>query len=86
MAIRAPNSRYNALPGGTRPAVLGLAKVLFLGASQVSLAGAAPLNSWLHGGDEDLPRDPESGDFWLYMTVAMVLVLSGGAFAGLTIA
>lgn len=86
MTVRAHNSKYNASPAVARPAALGLAKMLFLGASQISLAGAVPLKSWLRGGDEDLPKSPEDPDLWLYLTVAMVLVLSGGAFAGLTIA
>lgn len=85
MTIRSHNSRYNVSPGGTRPAVVGLAKVLFLAASQMSLAGAAPLTSWIKG-HEDLPKSPDDPDLWLYLTVAMVLVISGGAFAGLTIA
>jgi metal transporter CNNM len=85
MTIRAHNAKYNVSPAGTRPAVLGLAKVIFLSASQISLAGAAPLNSWING-HGDLPKSPEDPDLWLYLTVAMVLVLCGGAFAGLTIA
>lgn len=85
MTIRPYNTRYNVAAGGTRPAVVGLAKVLFLAASQLSLAGAAPLTSWIKG-HEDLPKSPDDPDLWLYLTVAMILVLSGGAFAGLTIA
>ncbi|KFX87654.1 hypothetical protein V495_03151 [Pseudogymnoascus sp. VKM F-4514 (FW-929)] len=85
MTIRPHNTRYNVAAGGTRPAVVGLAKVLFLAASQLSLAGAAPLTSWIKG-HEDLPKSPDDPDLWLYLTVAMILVVSGGAFAGLTIA
>ena len=76
--------------GGTRPAAVGLAKVLFLAASQISAVAAAPLREYLgvtgHGGGDDLPKDPKDASLWIYLTVAMVLVLSGGAFAGLTIA
>lgn len=75
--------------GGTRPAALGLAKVLFLAASQLSVVAGAPLREYItagHGGGEDLPKDPKDASLWIYLTVAMVLVLSGGAFAGLTIA
>ncbi|OBT77530.1 hypothetical protein VF21_04571 [Pseudogymnoascus sp. 05NY08] len=85
MTIRPHNPRYNVSPGGTRPAVVGLAKVLFLAASQMSGAVAAPLTSWIKG-HEDLPKSPEDPDLWLYLTVAFILVISGGAFAGLTIA
>jgi metal transporter CNNM len=85
--IRARNFAYHGSAArGTRPAALGLAKVLFLGASQISLAGAAPLKGWLHGGREDLPEDPSDPSLWIYLTVATILVLAGGAFAGLTIA
>ncbi|KFY39822.1 hypothetical protein V494_03813 [Pseudogymnoascus sp. VKM F-4513 (FW-928)] len=84
--VRPHNPRYNVSPGGARStAVVGLAKVLFLAASQISLAGAAPLTSWIKGHD-DLPKSPDDPDLWLYLTVAMILVVSGGAFAGLTIA
>lgn len=65
-----------------RPAVLGLAKLLFL-----PLASAAPLlHARTHGGDEELPKDPSDPDLYVYLGVAVALVLLGGAFAGLTIA
>ncbi|ELR05693.1 hypothetical protein VC83_01556 [Pseudogymnoascus destructans] len=85
MTIRSHNPRYNVSPGGTRPAVVSLAKVLFLAASQMSVAGAAPLTSWIKG-IEDMPKSPEDPGLWLYLTAAFILVISGGAFAGLTIA
>jgi metal transporter CNNM len=68
----------------SRPAVFGLAKILCLGISQLSFAGAAPLTSFLYTHEEE--PDPEDASLWLYLTIAMVLVLLGGAFAGLTIA
>lgn len=72
-----------------RPAVLGLAKLLFL-----PLASAAPLlqngglHAFKHGGDEgdDMPKDASDPDLYVYLGVAVALVLLGGAFAGLTIA
>lgn len=66
-----------------RPAVLGLAKLVFL-----PLASAAPLlQARSHGGgDEELPKDPGDPDLYMYLGVAVALVLLGGAFAGLTIA
>lgn len=85
MTIQSHNSRYNVSAGGARPAVVGLAKILFLAASRMSGAVAAPLTSWIKG-HEELPKSPEDPDLWLYLTVAMILVVSGGAFAGLTIA
>ncbi|TVY47034.1 Protein MAM3 [Lachnellula occidentalis] len=72
----------------SRPAILGLGKLLFLGLSQVSYVSAAPVTQFLGitKEKEDLPRDAEDPSLWLYFGVAAVLVLLGGAFAGLTIA
>ncbi|KAF2870431.1 hypothetical protein BDV95DRAFT_496690 [Massariosphaeria phaeospora] len=36
--------------------------------------------------DEDLPKSPADASLWIYLSTAMVLVLLGGVFAGLTIA
>jgi hypothetical protein len=70
-----------------RPAVLGLVKVLLLGLSQIPYASAAPLYSFVGlARREDAPRDAEDPSLWLYLAIAAVLVLLGGAFAGLTIA
>lgn len=71
-----------------RPAVLGLARICL-----IPLASAAPLGVFSRDGsakvlegDEDLPKDPGDPSLWIYISVAMALVLLGGAFAGLTIA
>lgn len=71
-----------------RPTVLGIAKLLFLALYQVCQASAAPLSELVGftRPDGDLPRDAEDPSLWLYLTVAAILVLLGGAFAGLTIA
>ncbi|KAL3421622.1 DUF21 and cbs domain-containing protein [Phlyctema vagabunda] len=85
LASPAGRTNYNGY-STARPAVLGLAKVAFLGLCQISYVSAAPLKSFLGiTENEDLP-DPEDASLWLNLTVAMVLVLLGGAFAGLTIA
>jgi metal transporter CNNM len=72
----------------TRPAILGLAKLLFLGLCQVSYVSAAPLTEYLGIArkEEELPKDEKDPSLWLYLGVAAILVLLGGAFAGLTIA
>lgn len=73
----------------SRPAVLGLGKVLFLALYQVCQVAAAPLSEFVgftKVEDNDLPKDIEDPSLWLYLAIAAVLVLSGGAFAGLTIA
>jgi metal transporter CNNM len=50
----------------------------------LSMAYAAPLHPLGHnGGDEP---EAEAGSLWVLYVASLVLVLSGGAFAGLTIA
>lgn len=83
-SFAASSSRSNGYSSvALRPAVLGLAKLLFL-----PLASAAPLLQARskHDGDEELPKDPSDPDLYVYLGVAVALVLLGGAFAGLTIA
>ena len=71
-----------------RPVVLGLAKILFLSLGQLPLAHAAPLfvQEWFSAANEPEPKGPDDPSLWIYLSVAAVLVLLGGAFAGLTIA
>lgn len=64
-----------------RTAILGLSRVIFL---SVGLAFAAPLRRY-HA-LEDGPEEVEDGALWVLYVASIVLVLSGGAFAGLTIA
>lgn len=80
-----PRSNYNGY-AASRPAVMGLAKVLVLALGQLSFASAAPLKQFFGIAEEDLTKEPEDASLWLYLTIAVVLVLLGGAFAGLTIA
>ena len=68
----------------TRPVVLGLAKMLVMGLGQLSMTNAAPLKTLLHLADEESSADEPS--LWIYLSTALMLVLLGGAFAGLTIA
>ena len=70
-----------------RPAVLSLAKGLFLALGQLPLIRAAPFHaSALLFAKEEGGKDAEDLNLWLYLGVAALLVLLGGAFAGLTIA
>lgn len=91
MPSRAPVSRAsNHNPNGylsSRPAILGLSKVLFLGVCQVGSVAAAPFAEIFkdHEHHHDTP-DADDASLWLYLVFAAVLVLLGGAFAGLTIA
>ncbi|KAI9650837.1 cell agglutination protein Mam3 [Ciborinia camelliae] len=71
----------------TRPAILGFAKILFLSICQITSVSAAPIATFLGiASEEDAPKDADDASLWLYLSVAAVLVLLGGAFAGLTIA
>lgn len=86
LAARQAGIRQN----GYRPAQpqsLALAKVLLLGLSQLSSVTAHPIRTLfgIQEGD-DLPKDPDDPSLWLYLLIAAILVLLGGAFAGLTIA
>lgn len=63
-----------------RTAIFGLAKALTLGVSSVA---AAPIHARSHH-EEEGPA--EGDDVWVLYVASMVLVLAGGAFAGLTIA
>lgn len=83
IAGRQTNSYGNV---ASRPAILGLAKVFFMGLCQLSYVAAAPVKDMFGLAKEELPKDPEDASLWLYLSIAGVLVLLGGAFAGLTIA
>ena len=71
----------------SRPLVLSLAKVCFLGLANLPFLRAAPLvnDSRINLKDDGgaSTKDPSR---WLYLGTAVLLVLLGGAFAGLTIA
>ncbi|KAJ5776544.1 uncharacterized protein N7511_001555 [Penicillium nucicola] len=80
------SSSYRSL--AARPVMLGLAKLIFLAISQLPFATAAPaLSPFLRISSEaEPPKEPSDPSLWLYLGVSAALVLSGGAFAGLTIA
>ncbi|PWY78353.1 DUF21-domain-containing protein [Aspergillus heteromorphus CBS 117.55] len=67
-----------------RPLVLGLAKLLVLTFANLPVIAAAP--TFLSQHTPNPPESPGDPSLWLYLGVAAALVLSGGAFAGLTIA
>lgn len=77
MAASAGNANVFRL----RTAVLGLAKAMFLG-----IAAAAPTPILTPRDHHDNVPEVEGGALWVYFLVSMILVLAGGAFAGLTIA
>src|SRR5438552_4142600 len=80
MGLTASN-RYLA----QRPAILGLAKILLLSLHSLSPVQAAPL--WTsHIPRKASAKKADDADLWLNLGIAAILVLLGGAFAGLTIA
>lgn len=70
-----------------RPLFLSIGKLLVLGFTNLPLIRAAPIgfNIFESVGKPDAkkPNDPR---LWIYLGVAVFLVLLGGIFAGLTIA
>lgn len=70
-----------------RPVMLSLAKLLFIALAQIPFTAAAPVFSPLFlSADAESPNEPSDPNLWLYLGISAALVLSGGAFAGLTIA
>ncbi|OTB02185.1 hypothetical protein M426DRAFT_322894 [Hypoxylon sp. CI-4A] len=65
-----------------RTAVLGLSRAIFL---SLGFAYAAP-TPFFEALEGNAPEEAEGGALWVLYVVSMVLVLLGGAFAGLTIA
>lgn len=75
--------------GPRRIAGLALAKALLFAIAHLPLVSAAPTSSSLAPRSSVLDEDgkpPDDPSLWLYLGIATALVLSGGAFAGLTIA
>jgi metal transporter CNNM len=79
MAIIPRYQRSSRGEAAIRPVVLGLARIASVGIASV---GAAPLSA----GEHERHGDVDDGDIWILYVASMVLVLLGGAFAGLTIA
>lgn len=70
-----------------RPLVLSMAKLFMLGFLPLLRAAPqlrGPFNVFAE--DEETPMSPDKPTLWIYLAVAIALVLLGGAFAGLTIA
>lgn len=68
-----------------RPAAVAVVKVLLLAIAQIPLIRALP-TPLLHSLSEPEGKPASDPSLWLYLGIAAALVLSGGAFAGLTIA
>lgn len=73
-----------------------LARLVLVGLLHIGVTCARPLSDAFgfvsvlkkHDGNEgqDEPKSPDDARLWIYLGTAMILVLLGGAFAGLTIA
>ncbi|KAF2675801.1 DUF21-domain-containing protein [Lentithecium fluviatile CBS 122367] len=84
-SVRLPSARANGL-FSPRQARLNTLMVCLLH-SFAPVVKALPLvQGAVHLFEDDLPKDPKDASLWVYLGTAMVLVLLGGAFAGLTIA
>lgn len=70
----------------THPVILGLVKIFVLLFNQLPIVKAAPTDTLLLSRIPEPPVPPDEPGLWLYLGIAAALVLSGGAFAGLTIA
>jgi hypothetical protein len=82
-AMGAVSLSTSAASGG-RSVTLVLTKVLLLLIAQLPAITASPTPPWAkEDSNGTAPSDPS---LWLYLSVALALVLGGGAFAGLTIA
>lgn len=68
--------------------MLGLSKVIALTLGQLPMIQAAPFHAstLLFSNEKETTKEAGDPSLWIYLTVAAVLVLLGGAFAGLTIA
>lgn len=71
-----------------RYSTLSITKLLILGVGNLPLLRAAPtyLSPFIKTTTEKQPSTAQGPALWVYLSVAVVLVLLGGAFAGLTIA
>ena len=71
----------------TRPVLLSIGKILTLALTNAPFIKAAPsgLISIASAGKPDV-KPASDPTLWIYLSVALVLVLLGGVFAGLTIA
>ncbi|KAI0509666.1 hypothetical protein F5B22DRAFT_615430 [Xylaria bambusicola] len=69
-----------------RTAVLGLARALFAGLAGLAVAAPTRHESLVPRDHHDNLPEAEGSALWVLYVVSMVLVLLGGAFAGLTIA
>lgn len=85
-----PTARGPRRAGVVTPAAFSIIKLLGASLINLPLSYAAPLfttsNSPIYRREEPDPKSPDDPQLWIYLSVAIALVLLGGVFAGLTIA
>lgn len=83
--LRIPNGSSLRM---ARLALIGLCHAFapMVAALPMPFGGAAIALHQLHQADEDLPKGADDPQLWLFLGIAVALVLAGGVFAGLTIA
>lgn len=86
MAVAMSSARSRPA-NGLSPRVNMLLIGLFHAFAPLVKALPMPFGGSVHAlADEDLPKSPDDASLWLYLGIAIALVLAGGIFAGLTIA
>ncbi|THX61431.1 DUF21-domain-containing protein [Aureobasidium pullulans] len=85
-----PTARGPRRAGVVTPAAFSIIKLLGASLINLPLSYAAPLftisDSPIYRREEPDPKSPDDPQLWIYLSVAIALVLLGGVFAGLTIA
>lgn len=80
-AMSAPRARSRAGNAMSSPVNMLLISIFH---ACVPLVKAVPMP--FTTAEEHLPMSPDDASLWIYLGVALALVLGGGVFAGLTIA
>jgi metal transporter CNNM len=86
MAMSATRSRAAANGSSLRTARLAFIGLFHAFAPMVTALPLGDVMQTFRDADEDLPKDSSDPQLWLFLGVAVALVLAGGVFAGLTIA
>lgn len=80
-----PASKPETTQSTVKSATMSFSKIAIVLIAQLPLRAAYPLTHLMHtSGKEEAPVE-EAGDFWVNMSISVVLVLMGGIFAGLTL-
>lgn len=81
-----PSASHQTLPMQSRSTPLHLLLLISFALIHVVTASPLKLSYKTAAEDDGTAKPPDDPEFWLYIGIAIALVLGGGAFAGLTIA